>query len=242
MTFWLKIHWAIWTTLVVIVVTGVLLDSSLSPSSITLELRPNSSITVSVFRPFPDKLRLGLRFKQSIKHKRPEHGEWRTNTDAEKTGFLEFANPGEPIKLMVSREGKDVVYEALPSSSYGEFDAFRDLYPFVEDGNPHRFPWPPNMALSQKIPAGNSTFNISVLEVGPKLIGEKVTLIFIQPNSGKNMSMDPGYRFLGWLIFWPLYVLLLFVYFTVLAWKSSPRIGTEKTDGSKYIKKNKKRK
>lgn len=227
-----------------IVITGVFLESSLSPSAVTLELRPNASVAVSVFRPFPDKLRLGLRFKRSSSYdRRPELGEWMTWGSDRLGGFLEFANPGEPIKLLVrGEEGKEVIYEALPASGYGQTDIYRDLYPFVDDGNPHRFPWPPNMALSQKIPAGNSTFNISVLQVGPKLIGEKVTLIFIQPNSGKNMSMDPGYRFLGWLIFWPLYVLLLFVYFTVLAWKSSPRIGTEKTNGSKYIKKNKKRK
>jgi len=242
MTFTLQMHWAIWTTLVVIVVTGGFLDSSSSPSAVTLELRPNASIAVSVFRPFPDKLRLGLRFKDSMKQKRPELGKYQHNQDYEKKGYLEFAEPGEPIKLKVSRKGKDVIYEAEPASAHGEMDSYRALYPFVDDGNPHRFPYPPNIALSQKIPAGNSTFNISVLEVGPKLIGEKVTLIFIQPNSGKNMSMDPGYRFLGWFILWPLYVLLLFVYFTVLAWKSSPRIGTEKTDGSKYIKKNKKRK
>lgn len=236
MNFCLKIHWAILTTLVVIVVTGVILDSSSSPSAVTLELRPNASIAVSVFRPFPDKLRLGLRFKDSMKQKRPELGKYQHNQDYEKKGYLEFAEPGEPIKLKVSREGKEVIYEAEPANS----DTDRDLYPFVADGNPHRFPYPPNIALSQKIPAGNSTFNISVLEVGPKLIGEKATLIFIQPNSGKNMSMDPGYRFLGWFILWPLYALLLFVYFTVLAWKSSPRIGTEKTDGTEYIKKNKK--
>lgn len=237
MTFWLKVHWAIWTTLVVIAVTGGLLDYLSSTKHVTLELRPNSSKTVSVFRPFPDKLRLGLRFKQSIKHKRPEHGEWRTNTDSEKIGFLEFANPGEPIKLLVSREGKEVVYEALPSSSYGEFDASRDLYPFVEDGNPHHFPWPPNLALSQSIPSGTSTFNISVLEVGPQLVGEQVSLSIRSPINFKFIPAATGYRFLWWFMFWPLYALILFVYFTILAWKSSPRITAKKIDAAKYIKK-----
>lgn len=210
--------------MVVIVVTGGLLDYLSSTKHVTLELRPNSSTTVSVFRPFPDKLRLGLRFKQSIKHKRPEHGEWRTNTDSEKIGFLEFANPGEPIKLLASREGKEVVYEALPSSSYGKFDASRNLYPFVEDGNPHRFPWPPNMALSQSIPSGISRFNISVLEVGPQLVGEQVTLSIRSPINFKFIPAAAGYRFLWWFMFWPLYALILFVYLTILARKSSPRI------------------
>jgi len=228
MTFSLKIHWTIWTTLVVIVVIVVLLNSFLSTTPVVFELRPNSSIAVSVFRLFKHKLRLSLRFKQYINNKRPEHGEWKTNTDYEKKGYLEFANPGEPIKLILSRDGKEVVYEALPSSGRGESEAFRDLYPFVADGNTHRFPWPPNLALCKSIPSGISTFNISVLEVGPKLVGEKVTISIESPINFKFIPSTAGYRFLWLFIFWPAYALPLLIYFAILIWGKPKGTGKPK--------------
>ena len=197
MTFWLKMHWAIWATLGIVVVIGGLSNYLSDTKYVTLELRPRASVDITVFRPFPDKLRLWLGFKRLSSYaRRPELGTYQHNRDYETKGYLEFAEPGESIKLLVRGEaGKEVIYEALPYSGYTQTEVLRDLYPFVEDGNPNRFPWPPNLALSQSIPSGNTTFNISVLDVGPQLVGEKVTLIIESPINLKRGSASPGYRF-----------------------------------------------
>jgi hypothetical protein len=201
-----------------------------SSKRVPLELRPNESIKVSVFRPFSDRLRLILEFKQSSwQDKRPELGERRTTREGSgRNFFLEFPKPGVPIKLLVRGKDKETIYEALPVSSHSRDYFTRDLYPFVDDGQPTIVPWPPDLALMQKIPAGISTLNISVLEVDKQLIGERVILVIEGPIELKFIPASLGYRFLWLFIFWPLYALILFVYFFVLVWKSSPTITTDK--------------
>ncbi|PKN37065.1 MAG: hypothetical protein CVU62_10680 [Deltaproteobacteria bacterium HGW-Deltaproteobacteria-2] len=224
MSFWLKINWAIWTTLVVIVVTGGLANYFSSTKRVALELRPNASVVVSVFRPFSDKLRLLLVFKGS---KRPELGEWGTTKESGEY-FLEFPKPGVPIKLLIRGKSKATIYEALPVSGYSGDNAFRDLYPFVDDGKPNIVPWPPDLALMQNIPVGISTLNISVLEVGKQLVGERVILVIKEPIDLKFIPASLGYKILWWFIFWPLYASLLFVYGIALLWKSISIIATKR--------------
>jgi len=226
MTRMLKIHWAFWTTLVVVVATGVLADVLSSAKLVTIELRPKAAIDVSVFRPLPDALRLSLSFNRTEGQKRPELGDYATT---ENSGFLEFKNPGAAIKLLVRGEDREVIYEALPASAYGTTIG-RDLIPFMDDGNPNRFQWPPNLAVRPILPSGYSTFNISVLEVGHQLVDEQVTLIIGSPITFESTA--PGYGFLWWFIFWPLYVLLLVVYGAALLGRSvhhySPNIAVER--------------
>ena len=215
----LKIHWALWSILVVLVAAGVLADDLSSAKLVTFELRPKASIDVSVFRPLPDVLRLSLRFNSTEGQKRPELGDYaRTGRDWRESGFLEFPKPGAPIKLLVRGEGKEIVYEALPASAYGAATIRRDLVPFVDDGNPNRFQWPPNLALRPSLPSGYSTFNISVFEVEPQLVNEQAILIIGSPITFKTVA--PGYGFLWWFMFWPLYALILVGYGVVLIWQT----------------------
>ena len=203
----LKIHWVVWTILVIVVATGVLADTLSSAKLVTIELQPKATIDVSVFRPLPDKLRLLLRFNRTEGQKRPELGDYATTANP---GFLEFQNPGVAIKLLVRGEGKEFIYEALPASAYGGTTIDRNLVPFFDDENPNRFQWPPNLALMPSVPSGYSTFNITVLEVGQPLVGEQVTLLIKSPIGLKSTA--PGYEFLAWFMFWPLYALFLVVY------------------------------
>lgn len=203
----LKIHWVVWTILVIVVATGVLATALSSGKFVTIELQPKAAIDVSVFRPLPDKLRLLLRFNSAEGQKRPELGDYATTANP---GFLEFQNPGVAIRLLVRGEGKEFIYEALPASAYGGTTIDRDLVPFFDDGNPNRFQWPPNLALMPSVPSGYSTFNITVLEVGQPLVGEQVTLLIKSPIGLKSTA--PGYDFLWWFMFWPLYALFLVVY------------------------------
>tara|TARA_R110001606_G_C15387987_1_gene651155 strand:+ start:723 stop:1250 length:528 start_codon:yes stop_codon:yes gene_type:complete len=164
---------------------------------------------------------------------RPELGEYTYRGDWKKTGFLDFINPGVPIKLAVHGEGKEVIYEAMPAGSYG-ITIGRDLVPFVEDENPSLFRWPPDLTLRHHIPAGYSEFVITVKELGSQLKGEKATIIIEPPVTFKTVA--PRYRYIWWFIFWPLYALLLSIYGLVLLWHSirnSPNTALER-DGSPH--------
>lgn len=215
----LKIHWTLWIILVIFVAAGVFVDDLSSAKSVTLELRPKVSIDITVFRPLSHALNLSLRFNRTEGQKRPELGDWRNvERGWRESRFLEFPEPGTPVKLLVRGEGNEVVYEALPAGAYGATTIGRDLVPFVDDGNPNRLPWSPHLALRQSLPSGYSTFNFSVLEVGPQLLGERVTLIVGGPVSLKSVS--PGYGFLSWFMFWPLYAMVLLGYGVVLVWQT----------------------
>ncbi len=129
---------------------------------------------------------------------------------------LQLPGENQPIKLLVRRDSEQAVYEALPASSYGANVIGRDLVPFIDDGNPNRFKWPPNLGLRPTFPSGYSTLHISVLDVGAQLVGEQVSLIVKAPVTFKSTA--PGYGFLWWFVLWPVYALLLLAYAAVLLW------------------------
>ena len=87
MTFRLKMHWALWVTLVIIVVPGCVILQLTSTKTFTIELRPDASTSVSLFRPFPDKLGLGIHFKIS--------------SGQQIADFKQKAMDEAPIKLLV---------------------------------------------------------------------------------------------------------------------------------------------
>ncbi len=225
----LRTHWIVWSSLVIVVGTGAIISSlSSSPTITSIELVPNASVNVSVFRPLPDAIRLSMEFERHKGQKRPELGEHTYRGDWRQTGFLDFPNPGAPIKLLVRGEGKEVVYEAMPAGSYGTTIG-RTLIPFVDDENTNRFQWPPDLTLRHNLPAGYSDFVITVQEVGSQLKGEKVDIIIEPPVTFKTVA--PRYGYIWWFIFWPLYALPLSVYGLVLLWGSirhSPNIPVER--------------
>lgn len=214
----MRTHWVVWSSLVLVVATGAIISSlSSSPTITSIELVPNASVNVSVFRPLPDAIRLSMAFERPKGEKRLELGEYTHREDWRRTGFLDFNNPGAPIKLLVLGEDKEVVYEAMPAGSYGTTIG-RELVPFVDDGNPNRFQWPPDLTLRHYLPAGYSDFIITVQEVGSQLKGEKVKIIIEPPITFKTVA--PRYGYIWWFIYWPLYALPLLVYGLVLLWRS----------------------
>lgn len=230
MTRRLRTHWVIWGSLVLILVCGsVLCSISSSRSTASIELVPNASIDISVFRPLPDALRLSLRFDRLKEQQRPELGRSTYRGDMKKTGYIEYVDPGAPIKLLVNCEGKSVVYEAEPAGSYSATTIGRNLVPFVDDGNPNHFPWPSVLALRHQLPAGSSHLTVTVLEVGNQLLGEKAKLIVEPPVTLKEVA--PSYGYIWWFMFWPLYAPLLLIYCLVLVWQSqqtlSNRVGKD---------------
>lgn len=219
MTRRLRTHWVVWGSLVIFLAAGTaafLLSSS--PTINAIELVPNASIDVSIFRPHPDVIRLSLEFERHSGQERPELGKYTYRGDWRESGFLEFVDPGLPIKLLVRREGKEAVYEAMPADSHGKTIG-RELIPFVDDGKPNRFQWPPDLTLRHKLPLGYSHFTITVAEVGNQIKGEKAKIIVEPPVTFKTVA--PHYGYIWWFRFWPLYTLLLLIYGFVLLWHST---------------------
>ena len=175
-------------------------DFSSSPSYFsTFDLQPSKSIDISVFRLLPDRMRLSLEFARGIGETRPELG-----------------------KFYIRGDGKEVVYETLPAGSYTNSTIGRELVPFVDDGNPIRIPWPPKLSASPMLASGYSNFNVSILEVGQQLTGEKVTVVIHPPITLK--SVEPNYVFLSWFILWPIFAILLVGYGGILFWKSKSSV------------------
>lgn len=109
-------------------------------------------------------------------------------------------------------------YEAMPASGFGQYHTSRDLVPRVADGDALRFQWPPDNEARTVLPAGRSTVKITVLEVGPTLAGEKVKVGIVPPLSFKHFM--PGYGFLSWFYFWPVYGFFLALYAVFLGWQT----------------------
>lgn len=220
MSFKLKLHWIFWAVLIVVVFGGAIAVEWSSAKLVALTLRPGESVEVSVFRPVPHTINLTSRFNRENRNDiRPELGDsHEIEKKWQETGFRQFRNPGSPIRLLVKCGKKEAVYEALPAEGYNANSRWRELVPFVDDGNPDRFPWPPRNSSRPLLSSGHSTIRFTVLEVGGALLGEQAVLLIEAPVSFKSTA--PGYGFLWWFIFWPWYGSLLAIYAVVLLWVS----------------------
>jgi hypothetical protein len=215
----LRIYWIIWTILTLGFAAGTTAYLVSTAFTITrLPLTPNTRVDVRVFRLHASSLQLSLLFERKGNDRRPELGNYRHRSDYRTTGYLEFADPGPPIKIRVSvvESGANHVYEALPASGRGENYIIRDLQLFVDDGNPQRFQWPPSAAARYALPQGTSNLQITALEVDPQISGEQVELRIGPPIGAR--TYDPRYESLMWFVLWPLYALVLTIYAAVLIW------------------------
>jgi hypothetical protein len=210
MTRSLKIHIVLWCILSIITAIGALaFDLSSSPTYASLVLRPGESTEVHLFRIFPEMIRAELGFYRSgTKH--PELGEHMNLGGQKRRDILDFPNPGEPVKLLFRLGDHQRVFEAMPAGSFGYHRIGRSLVPFVDDGNPNHFPWPPNPDLFLEFSTGNSKLIVTVLEVGNSITDEQVDVMIRPPITWKHIS--PNYGFLSWFFFWPVYVLILVIY------------------------------
>lgn len=203
-------HWAIWFCLSFIHLLGFL---SVNGTTQPLRLNKDNSVEISVVRPLPDPLHLQAVFEKPSGVKRPELGE---QGHTEVDGGFRFDNPGEPIKLLVSVDGTTTVFEMFPGGNLVFEDnndkARRDFRPFLDDGDPAVFPWPPINHLRPLLPAGFSKVKITVLETGPITAGELITL-YVEPPVSQKTVHTQAYLWLGWLmLLWPINLVLLFTY------------------------------
>lgn len=210
----MKFHGFIWIGLVVFFVFGMVAYwVSVTPTVVPLKLNPGTSVEVSIFR-ISQGTSLGvfIDFERPEGEHRPELGEFTTRVGRE-NGYLDFSNPGSSVKLKLVGAGREVIYEALPASAYGK-KVRRHLIPFVNDGNPDRF----HRSARNDLPAGFSEFSMSVLEVEDQLKGERVTLVLEQPLNFK-FTPPPGYGWLWYFFFWPVYAFCIAAYGLVLLWR-----------------------
>jgi hypothetical protein len=196
-----------------VIAGAIAAQTSSTPTIRTLTLGKGEQVVFSVFRLFPDTARVSLEFRRSSGQVRPELGKFTTRSGP---GYIEFDSPGEPVRALVQGTAHAVEYEALPGGSYSAEHIGRELVVRDSDNNEARFRWPPDNAARPSLPVGRSTVTLSVLEVGASMKGEKVTAVLESPLSFKTSA--PGYEFLWWFLLWPVYVLLLAIYASVLGW------------------------
>ncbi len=207
-----RAHWLLLGTATLLLLACTLAARlSSSPSVFPLTLSPGSSGSCIAFRLLPDSVRISLRFRG---FQRPELGNYISRHG---DGFVLFDSPGEPIVLEVRGPRGVAMYEALPASSYSAPYIRRSLVVRDFDDDPHRFQWPPNNASRTILPIGTSTVTLTVLSVGAPLSGEEVSAILEAPLSIKSAS--PGYGFLWWFFFWPVFAVPLGAYAAYLVWR-----------------------
>lgn len=202
----LKIHWVCWGTLTILFsVAVVAFELSRASHNVELSLKPGATASFSVFRLMQAPLAVGIGFKRNgWADKRPELGSYSYNSDFRSSGYLEFKEPGEPITIRITSDsGMDTLFQAMPRSRYNKTSMWRDLVASEGDSNLSRVPWPPR-THTQLLPRGITHLTISVVDVGPAIMSESVTFVAEAPPS--------GYGWLGWLSFWPLFVVPLIIY------------------------------
>lgn len=214
--FSLRVHWFILGSVLLVVFLGAVASQmSSSAAKEKLVLTRGESVTMRVFRIFPDTVRLSMRFSKGGGERRPDLGEYAARTFP---GYIEFASPGEAVVVQVLSPTSTAEYEALPAGTHAADSVARNLVVRYSDGDPHRFAWPPDNSYRPMLPVGFSEVKITVLETGGGLSGEQVSVTLDPPLSLKHST--PGYGFLWWFLFWPVYAALLTPYAAVLAWKT----------------------
>lgn len=223
MSLLLRLHWGVWGLLCLLLAVGTWANHVASRTEIVpVVLEPGQSVAIPVYRFKPGWIQLGLEFdKGPAGGERPELGRWHSLRRAGQQGagqqdMLIFDEPGAPIVLRVESGGHSEVFEALPVSRRGSQTVSRDLVPYVDDGDPARFRWrqgkPPRI-----IAAGRSTLQVTVLEVGTSVRGERAEL-WLHPPLGFKAS-DPDYSLLWIFFFWPFLAGLLVLHgLALLLW------------------------
>lgn len=219
----LKARWFSLIAVALVLLAGALAANfSSSPAVATLPLVAGESVRLSVFRMFPDAVRLSFDFPRALGQQRPELGDYAMTRGP---GYIEFRSPGQPIVVKVQGPESTVEYEALPASGYSVASISRDLIVRENDDNARRFVWPPNNAVRPVLPRGQSVITLTVVQVGAALSGERVQAIIKPPLSFK--SAMPGYGFLWWFFFWPIFAVPLACYAAYLAWQTRAALASQ---------------
>jgi len=202
------------------VTTGALIHYTVKPIVIPIKLEETASVRIPIFRPVPDSLRISLKFENIDTKDRSALGRWSNDKgDWRETGYINFLEPGESILLQVIDDVNTTIYEAEPAGGVESSETvWRDFVPYVNDGRPNIFVWPPKNEQRTKLHTGKTNLNISVLQVGANLRGETASLIIDSPISFKSVAQN--YELIWWIIFWPIYAFGLSFYGLILAIKT----------------------
>lgn len=211
----LALHWLILLTLLAIQLLGV---ASSIGTTIPLHLTNGASVEASVFRLYPAPLHFQLEFNKPKGTLRPELGGKHTDPNG---GSIRFDNPGETIKILAASEQSRQLHEMLPGGSLTrenrDSTAIRSFEPFVEDGDPAAYPWPPANHLRPVLPAGFSTVKFSVVQAGSITENEQVK-IHIDPPLGTKTVHTSDYMWLSWATLflpWNLFALVMYGWYLV---------------------------
>lgn len=205
-------------TLFILLFTAMYFISSYT-KEVELTLNKGEEISVKLFRLSPHNISLSMRFSRNSELEKKALGNWRTIGDWKKTGALEFLNPGEPIKVLLSNKQQNIVYEAMPKSATGRNFTIRDFMPYIDDGNPNTFPWGTNKTERFGINSGFNEFKIKILNIGKSLDGKKVALNISPALGFKTVVATPLYSFLWFFHFWPIYWLFLSIFYLILLFR-----------------------
>jgi len=175
-----------------------------------MDLRRGAELTLPAFRLFPATFSFSLIFNTTPNEPRPELGDWQKSRENTDPKTLVFNNPGESvlIEVTVVETGVSQVFEALPTGGVASSTSrSRGFVPYVDDGNPKSFAWPPRKEDYLKLANRDNTLRFKVIEVGPTLEIQSAQLFVDSPLSFKS-SRD-GYGWLWWFYFWPVYAFVL---------------------------------
>ena len=208
-TFW-------WIILIFVSLSTMLYLIAAHTKKVELVLEKDEKVDIELFRFLPQNISMEIGFSEKIGVRRPELGNYKMRTGWEKTRTLDFLNPGEPVKLLVGNSKEHYMYEAKPAGSHSIDTAWRSLVPYNNDNSPNQFIMDFGKKQKFLLDAGFNEFQVTIFEAGKSLSGEHVTLYINPPISFKFGSSEPLYEFLWYFNFWPIYYLILFVWFLVL--------------------------
>jgi hypothetical protein len=193
--------WIIWLavtlTLAIYVLAGII--SSTAPIA-PIKLQPGAQGNIRSFRLLPGPLILTIQFDPS---EAAASGTVGCYQDGQ---FLRCKDPGAPIRIHASIEGKSVVYEAMPS---GDGGLSRNLTSSIsiERGV---WPWPPQAGTNLEVPSGFSTIAFSI-DSADSSYARNSAKILVHPPLG-FISSQPNYTWLWYWWFWPLPALIQLVW------------------------------
>jgi len=176
---------------------------SASSSSTEVVLRQGETVEFEVFRPFGTggvEYSLGFQWGEDGTRRSSELGEWVTNTkdeaEWEAHRIQRFDNPGEPVYVIITLNGRSCRYLTEPVSRLGE-KLWRGLGTPADSGG-HAFHFGSSACRLQE-KAGWNQGSIRIEQVSTALAGEHVKL---QGSAPLNFKFTSGTAY-DWL--WPMY-------------------------------------
>lgn len=213
----LRVQWLLLgVASLVVLLGGALAQISSAPLSREITLAPGETLSFRAFRVFPDAASISLRFRREPWAPRPELGSYATKSGP---GYIDFDSPGERVIMRIAGESASAIRVAMPADGYSADEVARHMISAQAQQSANRFLWPPGLD-EVPVPAGGSILTITVLEVGPKLLGERVRVVLRPPLEFKFRRSD-WYGALWWFSFWPMLAAPLLMYAAALTWRTA---------------------